>query len=64
MTSLHPTQRATEDDREDPAERAVHDAFEAVRRLFEVLPPQDAHWNATVAIIAADREFRKRQANG
>jgi hypothetical protein len=59
MTDRDPT-----DDPEVAKERVMHDAQEAIKRLYETIPPQDAHWIATVAIIAADRDYRKRQNNG
>lgn len=49
------------DEREIAKEMAMHEAREAIERLYQTIPPQDAHWLCTVAIIAADKKCRERQ---
>lgn len=51
---------AVTEEREDPAERAIHDVHEAVSRLWELVPPQTADWVVLCANIAADKKYRER----
>lgn len=45
---------------DDPQGAAIHEATEAIHRLYELLAPETAHWIATVAIINADRAARSK----
>lgn len=58
---LEQDRREMPGDEPDPAEMAIHEATDAIHRLYDILAPETAHWLATVAIINADRNARARR---